>query len=130
MKNLINQLKQYNIGLAAPLHTHIAEFHILETADSDLEKVIFAPDPNTGFPNSALRLRVTKELAPELNEYISKYLQPQEGEGMSVTDVREGFDSIINRYAQYGSEVDDEAARLRKVVSDTIKRNNQSKDSK
>lgn len=92
---------------------------------SDLQRLLFAPNPETGFPCSQLPVELTKSADPEIREYVNKYLQAVQGQEMAVTDVREGFDSIVSRYAQFGSEVEDEIERLKGVVKDTVKRNQQ-----
>lgn len=92
---------------------------------SDIQRLLFAPNPETGFPCSQLPVELTKTADPEIREYVNKYLQAVQGQEMAVTDVREGFDSIVSRYAQFGSEVDDEIERLKGVVKESVKRNMQ-----
>lgn len=85
------------------------------TDNDDLERVIFAPSPLTGFPDNGLSVLVDKCASQEIKEYIQKYLAENPSVS-SPSSIEEGFNTITNRYMQYGSELESVAEQLRSQI--------------
>lgn len=128
MRNYIDKLPAYNYAMTIDPLTYRPK-HDSEKEVDELEKVIFAPDPETGFPHSQIPLALTQSNNVQIREYINKYMQAQDGEHFVVTDVKEAFACMGNPWAQYGSEVDDEVSYLKRVAKESIKEKNQTKNS-
>lgn len=118
---MIAILPQYSWVEEMPAETMPVDRTCIIEHDDDMQSLIFAPDPVTGFPNSQIPVEVEKSANVEIREYVNKYRQPSGENIVGVTDVKEGFASIVSRYAQYGAEVDEEIDRLQGVVKDKVK---------
>ncbi|MBQ6063914.1 MAG: hypothetical protein IJK87_09860 [Prevotella sp.] len=91
--------------LSQPRETMPYDTTTLESANDDLERVIFAPSPLSGFPSNGLQVLVDKKASQEIKEYVQKYLS-EVPQSSSPQSIEEGFATIVSRYSQYGSELD------------------------
>lgn len=86
----------------------------VDSNDSSLCSLLFAPDPLTGLPQSDLGLMVKHDLSRDLLEYIDK-------RGIQFRHEIDGFDSVPldlvkDRRAQFGTELREYVSKLRSSI--------------
>ena len=88
-KKVIEMLPAYDYAPTLNRETMPFCTTVITEHDDDLQHLIFAPDPETGFPSSQLPLNLQKSMENDVREYVNKYLQPQNGYSLGVEDVKE-----------------------------------------
>lgn len=83
-----------------------------------LLRIIFAPNPKSGFPDSSLAMYYNMNVAPEVRDFIGQtLLKPMNA--LKGTSDELAMQSIKGRAAQYGEELDGYIHRLQDMVNET-----------
>lgn len=85
--------------------------------ENGIIREIFAPNPLTGWPSSALSLVLNPNTAREIQEFVKANLVSPLPPRSGADSDNLAFDSIKNRNAQFGTEIESYYQRLSEIVN-------------
>lgn len=85
--------------------------------ENGIIREIFAPNPLTGWPSSALSLVLNPNTAREIQEYVKANLVSPLPSRSGVDNDDLAFETIRNRDAQFGTEIESYYQRLSEIVN-------------
>lgn len=85
--------------------------------DTELDQLIFAPDPVTGIPRSDLAVMMSKDIAPEVSQYIQDHLMRSHAVASSLGATEEDADLALISVRAPGQSIDDYVNGLRELVA-------------
>lgn len=118
MRKDINRFPEYADLDVSKIKVHVDEVPQIDDDKVDeLQKLIFAPDPRTGLPQSDLGIVLSKDSNPEIAQYIRDHLMTKnvsQSQSQNVDEVlastktfNESYETYRNRLVSFISKNND-----------------------